>query len=59
MTMVAVLAGRVATLDRQQDGQPAVSTYALVGPAQTTIIQNEIAGRQTLRHRGHTEKKVR
>ncbi len=57
--MVAALAGRVAGLEKQHDGQPAVGKYALVGPAQTTIINSELAGRQTLRHRGNAGKKFR
>ncbi len=59
LTMVAALAGRVASLEKQHEGQPALGKYALVGPAQTTIINSELAGRQTLRHRGHAEKKLR
>ena len=59
LTMVAALAGRVASLEKQHDGQPAVGKYALVGPAQTTIINSELAGRRSLRHGGHAEKKLR
>lgn len=59
MSMVASLAWRVATLETQHRGEPAVSRYALVGPSQTIIISSEVAERQGLRRRGHAYKNVK
>lgn len=59
MSMVASLAWRVATLDKQHRGEPAVSRYALVGPSQTTIISSEVAERQGLHRRGRAYKDVK
>ena len=59
MSMVASLAWRVATLEKQHRGEPAVSRYALVGPSQTTIISTEMAERQGLRRRGRAYKNAK
>lgn len=58
MAMMSFLAWRVATSGKRHS-QPAVSAYALMGPAQASIINSKLASQQNLRHRGLRNGKIR
>lgn len=58
MAMVASLAWRMAA-SGNQPSKPAISHYALMGPAQTSIVNSKVARQHHLRHRGPADGKIR
>ena len=58
LAMVASLAWCVAAPSRQHS-KPPISKYALIGPEQTSVINSKLAEASSLRHRAHSNGKLR